>query len=60
MAQAPDAVVNLLFPPDGADGVVAVDWQTLSLALPARDLAYLLGTGPAPDGRAHERDLLPA
>ncbi len=34
------------------DGVWAVDWQTLSLALPARDLAYFLGTsldrrGPA-------------
>ena len=52
---------NLLFPPDGADGVVAVDWQTLSLALPARDLAYLLGTGLPPDVRAaHERDLVAA
>ncbi|TYL45717.1 phosphotransferase [Nocardioides sp. BGMRC 2183] len=36
---------NLLFPPDGRPGVIAVDWQTLSLALPARDLAYFTGTG---------------
>lgn len=35
---------NLLFPPDDASGVVTVDWQTLSLALPARDLAYFTGT----------------
>lgn len=36
---------NLLFPPGDAPGVIAVDWQTLSLALPARDLAYFTGTG---------------
>jgi hypothetical protein len=47
---APFAVVhgdyrldNLLFPPEG-DGVVVVDWQTLTVAPPARDLAYFLGT----------------
>ena len=52
---------NLLFPPDGGDGVVAVDWQTLSLALPARDLAYFLGTGLDPATRAtHERELVAA
>ncbi|WP_323792102.1 aminoglycoside phosphotransferase family protein [Nocardioides sp.] len=35
---------NLMFDPrDGA--VTAVDWQTLSLGLPARDLAFLAGTG---------------
>jgi hypothetical protein len=52
---------NLLFPPDGGDGVVAVDWQTLSLGLPARDLAYFLGTGLAvEDRRTHERDLVAA
>lgn len=50
---------NLMFPPDGAAGVVAVDWQTLSLALPARDLAYFLGTGlPVAERRAHERALV--
>ena len=27
-----------------APGVCAVDWQTLSLALPARDLAYVVAT----------------
>ncbi|MBZ5739172.1 phosphotransferase family protein [Nocardioides mangrovi] len=52
---------NLLFPPDGGPGVVAVDWQTLSLALPARDLAYFLGTSlRVADRRAHERDLVAA
>ncbi len=50
---------NLLFPPDGAPGVHAVDWQTLSLALPARDLAYFVATSldTAPR-RSHERDLV--
>jgi hypothetical protein len=52
---------NLMFPPDGGPGVVAVDWQTLSLGLPARDLAYFLATGlPVADRRAHERDLVAA
>ena len=54
---------NLLFPPpDRPDlDVVAVDWQTLSRGLPARDLAYLLGTGLESDLRAaHERDLVEA
>ena len=52
---------NLLFPPDGGPGVVAVDFQTLSLALPARDLAYFLGTSlTVEDRRAHERDLVAA
>lgn len=50
---------NLLFPPGGGPGSVAVDWQTLSLGLPARDLAYVLGTGLAvAERRAHERDLV--
>ncbi|MFL6062666.1 MAG: oxidoreductase family protein, partial [Marmoricola sp.] len=51
---------NLLFPPAGAsDAVAAIDWQTLSLGLPARDLAYLLGTGLAvEDRRTHERGLV--
>lgn len=52
---------NLMFPPDGGAGVVALDWQTLSLALPARDLAYFLSTGlSVEDRRAHERDLVAA
>lgn len=48
---------NLLFDPTpGAAAVSAIDWQTLSLGLPVRDLAYLLGTGLAvEDRRAHER-----
>ena len=52
---------NLLFPPDGAPGVVAVDWQTLSLALPARDLAYFVSTSlTVADRERHERDLVAA
>jgi hypothetical protein len=52
---------NLMFPPDGGAGVVALDWQTLSLALPARDLAYFLGTSlSVEDRRRHERDLVAA
>ncbi len=55
---------NLLFAPEGnhdLDPVVAVDWQTLSLGLPARDLAFLLGTGLETDvRREHERDLVTA
>ncbi|MET3960846.1 aminoglycoside/choline kinase family phosphotransferase [Marmoricola sp. OAE513] len=53
---------NLLFLADpGADAlpVSAVDWQTLSLGLPARDLAYLLGTGlSVEDRREHERAIV--
>lgn len=52
---------NLLFPPDGSPGVVAVDWQTLSLALPARDLAYAIATSLDPEPRrAAERHLVAA
>lgn len=41
--------------------VRAVDWQTLSLGLPARDLAYLISTGMTPDDRrTHEHDLVAA
>jgi phosphotransferase family enzyme len=50
---------NLLFAPTGE--VAAVDWQTLSLALPARDLAYVVATSLSPeDRRAHERDVVAA
>ena len=52
---------NLLFPEDGGPGSVAVDWQTLSLALPARDLSYFIATSLDPAvRRAHERDLVGA
>ena len=54
---------NLLFAPDGTAGppVTAIDWQTLSLGLPVRDLAYLVGTGLAIDGRrTHERSIVEA
>jgi len=52
---------NLMFPDDGTPGVCAVDWQTLSLALPARDVAYLVATSlPAAERRAHEDALVAA
>jgi aminoglycoside phosphotransferase (APT) family kinase protein len=34
---------NLMFPLAGQD-VVAVDWQTITVAHPTRDLSYFLGT----------------
>jgi aminoglycoside/choline kinase family phosphotransferase len=50
---------NLLFPADGSGGVCAVDWQTLSLALPARDVAYLLSTSlPVDERRGWENALV--
>ena len=52
---------NLLFPDDGSPGVCAVDWQTLSLALPARDVAYLVATSlPVAERRAQEDALVAA
>lgn len=51
---------NLLFPATGA-GVRAVDWQTISLGLPARDVAFFLATGlTVPERRAHEKALVTA
>jgi len=41
---------NLMFAPDGSD-VAAVDWQTISFGLPARDLAFLCSTGLEPELR---------
>jgi hypothetical protein len=50
---------NLMFAPDGS--VTVVDWQTISVGLPARDLAYFLSTSLSPGERlAHERDLVAA
>jgi aminoglycoside/choline kinase family phosphotransferase len=34
---------NLMFPPVGTD-VIAVDWQTATVGLPARDLSYFIAT----------------
>ncbi len=51
---------NLLFPLEGP-GVRAVDWQVISLGLPARDVAFLLGTGlTVADRRVHEKDIIAA
>jgi hypothetical protein len=48
---------NLLFHPDGR--VSAVDWQTLSVGPPGRDLAYFCGTSLEPaDRREAERGLV--
>jgi hypothetical protein len=49
---------NLLFFPD-TGGVTVVDWQTLGVGLPARDLAYFTATSLVPELRASiERDLV--
>jgi hypothetical protein len=49
---------NLLFFPDAA-AVTVVDWQTLGVGLPARDLAYFTATSLKPDLRAAiEHDLV--
>jgi aminoglycoside phosphotransferase (APT) family kinase protein len=43
---------NLMFAPtpdgDACDPVAAVDWQTVTIGNPGRDLAYLLGTSVEP------------
>ncbi|WP_327151523.1 phosphotransferase family protein [Nocardia sp. NBC_01329] len=39
---------NLLFGPGNTPEVTAVDWQTVNLGLPARDLAYFVTTGLDP------------
>ncbi len=50
---------NLMFSPDGS--VTVVDWQTISVGLPARDLAYFLSTSLGPEDRlGHERRLVAA
>ena len=49
---------NLLFSSDGA-AVTVVDWQTLGVGLPARDLSYFTATSLKPELRASiERDLV--
>lgn len=49
---------NLMFPPAGG-GVLAVDWQTITVGLPGRDLAYFLATALPPDvRRVHEEALV--
>jgi hypothetical protein len=49
-----------MFAPAGA-GVAAVDWQTLAVAPPARDLAYFLGTSlRVEDRRDAEAELVGA
>ena len=51
---------NLLFDPAGRD-VAAVDWQTISLGLPCRDLSYLCATGlRVEDRRSAETDIVAA
>jgi hypothetical protein len=50
---------NLMFAPNGS--VTVVDWQTISIGLPARDLSYFLSTSLLPEDRAaSEHDLVAA
>lgn len=48
---------NLLFDPDRTR-VTVVDWQTLTVGLPARDLAYFTGTSLVPELRAEAESAL--
>jgi hypothetical protein len=49
---------NLMFP-EGGNDVTALDWQTVTIAPPARDLAYFLGTSLVRElRRAHEEALV--
>ena len=49
---------NLLFDPDHTR-ISVVDWQTLAVGLPARDLAYFIASGLDPQLRGEvERDLV--
>lgn len=51
---------NLMFPPSG-DDVAALDWQSVSVGPPGRDLAYFVGTTfDAPERRRHEDSLVGA
>jgi hypothetical protein len=51
---------NLMFG-DAPEDVVALDWQTLGVGSPTRDLAYFIGTGLATDLRREtERELVGA
>jgi Ecdysteroid kinase-like family len=50
---------NLLFALDDPGKVAAVDWQTVAIAQPGRDLAYFLGTClSVDDRRRHEHELV--
>jgi aminoglycoside phosphotransferase (APT) family kinase protein len=48
---------NLLFDPD-KNRVTVVDWQTLGVGLPARDLSYFTATSLSPELRAASEDEL--
>jgi hypothetical protein len=49
---------NMLFDPDRTT-ITVVDWQTMGVGLPARDLAYFTATSLAPEVRAQiEEDLV--
>jgi hypothetical protein len=51
---------NLLFARRDPGKVAAVDWQTVGIAQPGRDLAYFLGTCLAVDDRRHHEHELVA
>lgn len=50
---------NLLFDPSGTT-ITVVDWQTLTIGLPARDLSYFLATSLQPEVRAADEHRLVA
>lgn len=50
---------NLMFDPSGTT-ITVVDWQTLTIGLPARDLSYFLATSLQPGVRAEDEHRLVA
>lgn len=50
---------NLMFPLVG-EGVTVLDWQTVTVAPPTRDVAYLLGTSLVVDDRRRHEEALVA
>jgi hypothetical protein len=50
---------NLMFPPSG-NGVSALDWQSVSVGPPGRDLAYFVGTTYDGEARRRHEDSLVA
>lgn len=52
---------NLLFPHEGQGKLLAVDWQTITIGFPGRDVAYFLATAlSAEQRRAHHEALIAA
>jgi hypothetical protein len=49
---------NLLFPHEGRGKLLAVDWQTIALGFPGRDVAYFIATALTPEQRRTHHEAL--